>query len=59
MELRNMAIGRALAWERTPEGVRFRCVAGGLVAANVTVTRSRPHHPGSRDPWYLAADKGL
>ena len=42
MELHNMAIGRALAWERTPEGVRFRCVAGGLVAANVTLSAVAP-----------------
>ncbi len=43
METRNMAIGRALSWERTADGARFQCVAAGLVAANVAVTAVAPH----------------
>src|SRR5512139_2307799 len=43
MESRNLAIGRALSWERMADGVRFQCVAAGLVAANVAVTAVAPH----------------
>jgi alpha-D-xyloside xylohydrolase len=43
MESRNIAIGRALSWGRTADGVRFQCVAAGLVAANVTVTAVASH----------------
>jgi len=43
MESRNMAIGRALSWERTADGARFRCVAAGLVAATVEIAPVAPH----------------
>ena len=37
MESRQIGIGRALGWERTAEGVEFRCVTEGLAAARVAV----------------------
>ena len=42
MESRNVGIGRALAWERTAEGVTFRCVTDGLAAARVAVSAVAP-----------------
>ncbi len=38
MESRNLGLGRALAWERTPDGVDFQCVTEGLAAARVGVS---------------------
>ena len=43
MESRNMAIGRALSWERTADGAKFQCAAAGLSAAKVAVTAVAPH----------------
>jgi len=37
MELRDIGIGRALGWERAPDGLDFRCVTTGLAAARVAV----------------------
>jgi len=37
MESRNLGIGRAIGWGRTPAGLEFQCVAAGLMAASVTV----------------------
>ncbi len=60
MEPHNMAIGRALAWERTPEGVRFQCVAAGLVAASVRLEAVAPNIVRVRvTPGVLAPAKGL
>ena len=42
METRNVGIGRALGWERTPDGVEFRCVTEGLAAARVAVSAVAP-----------------
>ena len=38
MDTRNIGIVRALAWERTPEGLEFPCVTEGLAAARVAVS---------------------
>ena len=43
MESRHLGIRRVLGWERTPDGVAFRCVTDGLAAAAVTL-----HAVGSR-----------
>jgi alpha-D-xyloside xylohydrolase len=37
MEARHIGIGRSLGWERTPDGVEFRCVTEALAAARVAV----------------------
>src|SRR5262249_14615307 len=37
MESRNLGLIRALAWERTPNGVEFQCVTEFLAAARVAV----------------------
>ena len=42
MESRHVGIRRALGWERTPEGVEFRCVTEGLAAARVAVSVVAP-----------------
>jgi alpha-D-xyloside xylohydrolase len=42
METRNVGIGRALGWDRTPDGVEFRCVTEGLAAARVAVSAVAP-----------------
>jgi alpha-D-xyloside xylohydrolase len=42
MESRNLGLGRALAWERTPAGVEFRCVTELLAAARVAVEVAGP-----------------
>ena len=42
MDTRNIGIVRALAWERTPEGLEFPCVTEGLAAARVAVSAVAP-----------------
>ena len=42
MESRNLGLIRALAWERTPAGVEFRCVTELLAAARVAVEVAGP-----------------
>jgi alpha-D-xyloside xylohydrolase len=37
MEARQIGLGRAIGWERTAEGLEFRCVTEGLAAARVAV----------------------
>jgi alpha-D-xyloside xylohydrolase len=60
MELQSIAIGRALLWERTADGVRFQCVAAGLVAANVTLSAVAPHILRVRvTPGAVALPKGF
>jgi alpha-D-xyloside xylohydrolase len=43
MESRNLGIARALAWERTPDGLAFSCVTEGLAAARVALHAVAPH----------------
>jgi alpha-D-xyloside xylohydrolase len=42
MESRNLGLGRALAWERTPDGVEFRCATELLAPARVAVEVAGP-----------------
>jgi alpha-D-xyloside xylohydrolase len=42
MELRDIGIGRALAWERTAGGLAFACVTTGLAGARVAVSAVAP-----------------
>src|SRR5262245_13923275 len=42
MESRNLGLIRALAWERTRDGVEFRCVTELLAAARVAVEAAGP-----------------
>jgi alpha-D-xyloside xylohydrolase len=42
MESRNLGLIRAFAWERTPDGVEFRCVTELLAAARVAVEVAGP-----------------
>src|SRR5262249_6713656 len=42
MESRNLGLIRALAWERAPNGVEFRCVTELLAAARVAVEAAGP-----------------
>ena len=42
MESRNLGLVRALAWERTRDGVEFRCVTELLAAARVAVEVAGP-----------------
>src|SRR5262245_4009630 len=42
MDTRTIGIMRALGWERTADGLEFRCVTGELAAARVTVSVATP-----------------
>ena len=42
MESRNLGIARALAWERTPDGIELQCVTEGLAAARVALSAVAP-----------------
>jgi len=42
MESRNLGIARALAWERTPDGIELQCVTEGLAAARVSLSAVGP-----------------
>ena len=42
MESRNLGIARALAWERTPDGIELQCVTEGLAAARVALSAVGP-----------------
>ncbi len=42
MESRNLGLGRALGWERTPDGVEFRCATELLAPARVAVEVAGP-----------------
>ncbi len=60
MESRDIGIGRALGWERTPDGVDFRCVTAGLAAARVAVRAVAPRVVRVRiTPGAVPAPKGF
>src|SRR5262245_29558852 len=42
METRNLGLARALAWERTPDGLEFPCVTDGLAAARLALSAAAP-----------------
>lgn len=60
MESCNVGIRRALGWDRTPEGVVFRCVTERLAAACVSLSVVSPRTVRVRiTPGPLAAPKGF
>src|SRR5262245_46531159 len=50
MDSRNLGLIRALAWERTRDGVEFRCVTELLAAARVAVEAAGPRAVRVRVP---------